>query len=142
SPTPVLLLAGLGIATGVANGLINYFLFRSLKVQLGIGEAVALAMVNTLANQLPFAGGLAAKGMYLKQRHHLSYTGYLSATLALYVFSMVVSGIAGLAIILYWGLRGASVPVILSGGFLIMSASGLIFLIPARTELLPQRWRP
>lgn len=131
SVTTVLSLVILAGAFVIVNGSINYFFYRGLGASLTYNESVGLAAVNTLANQLPFAGGLFAKGIYLKQRHRLSYTGFLSATMALYVCFVAVNGAVALAVLGYWALLGsveAPLPLIL--GFSGMAASVTSLWLP------------
>lgn len=135
-----LLLLTLIYLTG--NGLINYLFYRGMGVKLTLNEGVGLAAINTLANQLPFAGGLAAKGVYLKQKHQLSYTRFLSATLALYVCFVAANGVIGLAVATYERMANPTglLPAILPLGFLLMAMS--IFLFLFRPQRLPATWQP
>lgn len=135
---PLLTLVFLG-----SNGLINYLFYRGMAVKLTFNEGIGLAAINTLANQLPFAGGLAAKGVYLKQKHQLSYTRFLSATLALYVCFVSANGLIGLGATVYkWlGGRADDLPAILTLGFGIMSGATLIFLIQPQRLPLPAAWQ-
>lgn len=137
----LLSLLALILVFNLVKGLINYYLYRSIKVPLMFSEGFGLAVVNTLANQLPFAGGLIAKGAYLRKRHRLAYTHFLSATLALYVTSVAMNGILGLVVLLYWKfVRNVSVPNTLLLGFSIMSASLLLFQVPLKIGFVPGRW--
>lgn len=127
----LLILVGLALIFALINGFINYFFYRALKVQLTLNEGFGLAVVNTLANQLPFAGGLIAKGVYLKQRHRLAYTHYLSATMALYVCFVAVNGCLVLMVLGYWALVGGTkVSLFLVLGFSAMVASLASLWIP------------
>ena len=85
----VLSMVFLVILTTFENGLINYILYRSLGVHLSLLRGYGLAIINTLANQLPFTGGVIAKGVYLKRRHGMTYGRFLSATVAVFVFFVV-----------------------------------------------------
>ncbi|MFW6116705.1 MAG: hypothetical protein ACOC6F_03165, partial [bacterium] len=134
----VLSLIGLVLMFALINGAINYFFYRALGVFLGISESIGLAIVNTLANQLPFAGGLVAKGVYLKQRHQLAYTHFLSATMALYVCFVAVNGSLALAVLGYWALLGsARVPLALVLGFSGMGASVMSLWLPVDAVSAP-----
>ena len=125
------------------NGLINYLFYRGMTVKLTINEGIGLAAINTLANQLPFAGGLAAKGVYLKQKHQLSYTRFLSATLALYVCFVSANGLMGLGATAYKWLEngGGRLPAILTCGFVVMSGAVLMFLVQPQRLPLPAAWQ-
>lgn len=142
SATSLLTLVTLVLVFLVGNGIINLLFYRGLEVPLSINEGVGLAAVNTLANQLPFAGGLVAKGVYLKQKHRLSYTRYFSATLALYVCFVAANGVVGLLVVAYqaWGV-GMVVPALLPLGFAIMSSSLLVIALPLGRLPLPAKWR-
>ncbi len=137
----LVLLISLILGTYLANGLINYFLYQGLGVPLSLNESFGLAAINTLANQLPFAGGLIAKGVYLKQRYQLAYTRFLSATVALYVCFVAVNGLVGVAIIGSWSLRdGRSVPGLLLLGFMGMAASVVLLWLHLDVSFAPGKW--
>jgi uncharacterized membrane protein YbhN (UPF0104 family) len=120
----VLSLLGLALMFALVNGLASYVFYRGLRVPLTLNEGVGLAAVNTLANQLPFAGGLVARGIYLKRRHGLAYTRFLSATLALYVCFVAANGAVGIGVLTYWTLDGSvAVPPLLILGFSVMALS-------------------
>ena len=134
-------LLGLILLFILGNGSINYFFYRALGVFLGYNESIGLATVNTLANQLPFAGGLFAKGAYLKKRYNLSYTRFLSATMALYVCFVVINGLVALMVLGYWAfLQNRSVPLGLVLGFAGMVASVSSFWIPLDKIPLPEKF--
>ncbi len=131
-------LFGLVLGLALINGLINYFLYRAMGAILTLNESVGLAAVNTLANQLPFAGGLIAKGVYLKKQHQLAYTHFLSATMALYVCFVSASGVVALIVLAYWTLaRIENVPVALFFGFASMVASAIFLYLPVGNFSLP-----
>jgi hypothetical protein len=98
SASSLFLLLGLVLTFISGNGLTNYVFYRGLGLPLTFNEGIGLAAVNTLANQFPFAGGMIAKGVYLKQRYKLTYTRFLSATLALYVCFVAANGVVGVAV--------------------------------------------
>lgn len=143
STPSLLVLLTLILAAIVANGLINVNLYRALDAPLTYGEGIGLGVVTTLANQLPFAGGMIAKGVYLKQRHALGYDRFLSATGALYVCFVASNGLAGLAVLTFLRFvehaRG-NMPIF--WGFLAMAASSALLWVPSRAiHVLPTRWR-
>jgi len=110
---------------------INYTFYRGFGVFVTFNESIGLAAINTLANQLPFAGGLVAKGVYLKQRHKLAYTYFLSSTAALFVLFVAVNGIVGVVVITYWAfVNNINVPIFLLLGFLGMAATLVILWFP------------
>lgn len=136
----LLLLGLLILAAYVIGGLINLGLYRDLGAKVNIVEAVSLAAVNNLANQLPFAGGMVAKGAYLKRKFGLTYTRFLSATVALFVLMVSASGAVGLATLAYMRLVLArDVPLLLVAGFLVMLLGVAVLWLPA--SLAPRgRW--
>jgi uncharacterized membrane protein YbhN (UPF0104 family) len=139
----LVLLVALILASIVSNGLINVNLYRALNAPLTVNEGIGLGVINTLANQLPFAGGLIAKGVYLKQRHALAYERFLSATGALYVCFVAVNGLVGLAVMTFLVLTSETQGVLpIYWGFLAMAASSALLWIPTRAiDLLPSKWK-
>jgi uncharacterized membrane protein YbhN (UPF0104 family) len=134
----LLSLVGLVLVFALINGSINYFFYRALDVFLSFNESIGLAAINTLANQLPFAGGLVAKGVYLKQRHKLAYTHFLSATMALYVCFVAVNGAVALTVLGGWALiGGVEIPLALVLGFSGMVASVTSLWLPVDALSLP-----
>ena len=124
------------------NGLINFFLYRGLGVPLTINEGFGLASVNSLANLLPFAGGMIANGIYLKRKHQLAYTHFLSATMALYVCFVAANGVVGLALLRYWKLVDkTNLPILLFIGFLVMAASIIVLWLPLDLDLVSDKWQ-
>jgi uncharacterized membrane protein YbhN (UPF0104 family) len=133
---------GLLLAFMLVNGAINMILYRALSVPISYNEGFGLSAVNTLANQLPFAGGIVSKAIYLKKCYGLSYISFLSATLALYICWVAASGASGLMVLLYlWLVNGIKVSAILYVSFGCMVASLLIFCVPTNVKtLLPHKW--
>jgi uncharacterized membrane protein YbhN (UPF0104 family) len=108
---------------------------------VSLSESLGLAAVNALANQLPFSGGLIAKSVYLKQKHRLAYTRFLSATLALYVCFVAANGVVGVAILAYWALaHGPEVPPLLFLGFSVMISAVLLLWLPVEIISVPGKW--
>lgn len=141
SPGGLLLLVGLVLVVMLSNGSINYLLYRGLKVRLSFQEGIGLAAINTLANQLPFAGGMIAKGVYLKKRHRLAYTYFLSATVALYILFVTGNGLVGIASFAYLKfIRGMVLPNWLILGFSGMIVSISLLQVPLTPSLLRGRW--
>jgi uncharacterized membrane protein YbhN (UPF0104 family) len=142
NPKSLLSLFGLSFAIPLANGSINYLLFRNLGVHMSFNESFGLAAVNTLANQLPFSGGLIAKGIYLKKRHGLTYTKYLSAMVATYVCFIAANGVIGLIITAFLAsFQGARIPALLALGFVAMTISVVVLVLPIRLDFLPTKWK-
>lgn len=141
SATAISWLLLLSLLFWVINGVINTVFYRGLDTPVTLNEGLGLAAVNTLANQLPFAGGLAAKGVYLKQRYRLTYSRYLSATAALYICFVAANGLLGLAVLAYRQQRGGDAPMALWLGFGMMTATLAALWLPLRPAWVPDRWQ-
>lgn len=141
SADSLLAMVGLSILLIFINGLLNYFQYRELDVPLTINEGIGLASVNTLANQLPFAGGLVAKAVYLRQRYVLAYARFLGATLALYVCFVAANGLVGIIILTYLYLV-YNVPLspLLLLGFLGMILGTAILWLPINANSISGKW--
>jgi len=141
SPVMLLFLVVLVLAMMVGNGLVNYFLYRRLGAELLLDEAIELAAVNTLANQLPFAGGIIAKAGYLKKRYRLPLLRFFSATLALYVLLITVGGLIGITTLLYLSLAHNRLPsFLLLVAFTGMASVVLVFWLPVDRISLTESW--
>jgi uncharacterized membrane protein YbhN (UPF0104 family) len=139
----LLAIVGLTLVLFAINGLINTWLYRSLAAPINYCEGLGLGLINTLANQLPFAGGLIVKSVYLKRRYQLAYRDFFSATLALYVCFVAANGGVGLLVLAYLALAtGDGGPPLLWAGFAAMLLSLSVLWIPlARLTFLPARLR-
>lgn len=122
-------LFGLAFCFPILNGLSNLVLYRTLGVSITINESVGLAAVNTLANQLPFSGGIITKAIYLKKRYQLKYSYFLSVTLSLYIIFLSTSGLIGLIVINRWRNPIDKYPFLVIG-FIIMTLSIVTLWIP------------
>jgi uncharacterized membrane protein YbhN (UPF0104 family) len=141
SITALLSVVGLVLVSISVKGLINYLFYRQLGAsQIKLNEGLGLAVINTVSNQLPFAGGLIAKGVYLKSKYQVAYTRYVSATVAVYVCYVSSTGLVGLGVLAYWFLEGNDVSLLLALGFAGMAASICLIWLPVNLRFLPQRW--
>jgi len=142
SATKILLILILSSTSPLLNGLINAYMFQSLGVKLNLKDGFFLAAASTLANELPVAGGIFAKGYYLKNRYNLSYTKYFSASLAFFVCIVAVNGGIGLVILSYWAVfKGTISSPFLWIGFGAMTAVLLVFLLPLKHGSIPGKIR-
>lgn len=133
--------ASLVLVSILANGAVNFVLYRGLGANVGLNESVELAAANTLANQLPFAAGMIAKGVYLKRRYRMAYGRYLSATVALYLVFLATAGFTGVAVLGEQQLfRSIAAAPSLLAGFAVMAASIAVFWLPLQRLPLPARW--
>jgi len=132
----------LSAAFPVFNGLINTYIFRVLGANLTHREGFVVAASSTLVNLLPVPGGVLTRAVYLRHRHGLDYSKYVSAQLAFFVCSLGAYGLVGFIVLLYWALlRNLTVPPVLFAVFGLMIASLLMFSLPleylaARTSKL------
>jgi uncharacterized membrane protein YbhN (UPF0104 family) len=141
SVTSILLLIGLTLAAIFVRGLVNYLFYRQMGTSIRLREGIGLSIINTVSNQLPFAGGMIAKGVYLKMRHKVAYTRFMSATIALYVCYLSSSGVVGLGVLAHQFFRGHGMPLPLVLGFAGMAASASLFELPFNISALPDKWR-
>jgi uncharacterized membrane protein YbhN (UPF0104 family) len=140
STTGVLVIFLLSLIFPLLSGCITTLLFRGLGVNLSFQEGFLLNAASTLANQLPISGGIISRGFYLKRRHDLSYSKFLSATVALFLCNIGTNGLIGLAILLYgMFVRHALIQAALFVGFAAMAACLLIFWLPMDRIKLPDR---
>lgn len=125
---PLLLLLLLVSIGRFCYGVINYIVYHVIDTPVTLNESVGLAAINSLANHLPFSGGIIAKGAYLKRRYQLTYTRFLSITLALYLFFLSANGVIGTITLSYLRIfKGELVSPFVSAGFLFMTG-GILFL--------------
>ena len=142
SATGAAMLFVLSLVFPILNGLQNVFLYRSLGAEISYRDGFLLTAASTLANQLPISGGVISKGYYLKRKYNLSYTKFVSSTIALFVCFVAVNGFIGMPILLYWILFEKIVvhPVLLIA-YAIMAACLLIFWLPLDRIKLPKKIR-
>lgn len=123
-------------------GVSNFIYYRKLGALLSLNEGIGLAFMNRLANELPFFGGIIAKGAYLKKKHNISYAGFLPATMALYLCYISVSGLAGLFVLAFFFFSRKSPPSLpLLGLFFAMAVSCMLLWVPIRFPSLPMKWK-
>jgi uncharacterized protein (TIRG00374 family) len=79
------------------NGLIVKYLAEPFKIKLSFKEHFGLSIITSFYNMItPFRGGLAAKAVYLKQKHNFKYTDYLATVAGLYVINFFIGSVIGL----------------------------------------------
>lgn len=131
SPVLLVLIVLLVLLIIIANGLINLLLYRALSADISLNEGIGLSAVNTLANQLPFAGGMIAKAVYLKRRYRMAYAHFFSATVALFLFMVAGSGLVGLLSLAYMRLvERVYIPHLLVVGFGALLCSLIVLRFP------------
>lgn len=139
---PVVLILAATSASSIINGLITVLLYRGLGIVLPVREGFFLASASTLANQLPVSGGMMTRAWYLKHKHDLSYTKFISTSLALYFCFVSANGFIGMLTLIYLYLfGGANIPVALMLGFMLMASCMLLFKIPVEQITAPGGWQ-
>jgi uncharacterized membrane protein YbhN (UPF0104 family) len=140
STTGVLVIFLLSLVFPLLSGSMTTFLFRGIGVNLSFRDGFLLNAASTLANQLPISGGIISRGFYLKRKYDLSYSKFLSATVALFLCFIGTNGLIGLVILLYGMLiKRAVVSAALLIGFAVMAACLLIFWLPIDRIKFPNR---
>lgn len=94
----ILIALGVGeSALLVVRGLLTRELCRPFGVNLTRREATALSAWTTLANYItPLVGGMGLRGVYLRHRHTLPYSSFVSLQAATYSLNFLISALLGL----------------------------------------------
>jgi uncharacterized membrane protein YbhN (UPF0104 family) len=138
SASGVLLIFLLSLIFPFLSGSMTTFLFRGLGVDLPFRDGFLINAASTLANQLPISGGILSKGFYLKRKYELSYSKFLSATVALFLCFIGTNGLVGLTVLAYGMLiQQKVVSITLWLGFAAMAACLLVFSFPIDQIKLP-----
>jgi uncharacterized membrane protein YbhN (UPF0104 family) len=128
------------LAFPLLNGLQNIYLYRSLGADISNQDGVFITAASTLANQLPIPGGIISKGVYLKRRYNLTYTRFISSTVATFFLFIAVNGFIGVAILLFWFFfNKAAVSPVLLIAFTVMVACLLVFWLPLDRIRMPEK---
>ena len=127
-----------------ARGLITRELSRPFGVRLGVGEAVALSSWTTFANFLaPLLGGTGLRAAYLKRRHRLPVSHFISVQTATYALQFVLTSACGLAALAVVDVR-LGAPATFLGVFFAtcLATCGTLLLLPARStgRSRPDSW--
>ncbi len=123
-----LVLIGLVLVNFIFSGLITERLVRIFGVKLSFMEWYGLRVINNYINYLPFKGGAVAKGLYLKKRHGLSISHFVSLTGGSILLVLLSYGVLGLAVwLLSWDF-GADISIIFPLAFVSFVVLGVIFL--------------
>ncbi len=132
----------LSLAFPLINGMQNILLYRSLGTGISYRDGFLLTAASTLVNQLPISGGIISKGFYLKHKYNLSYTVFISSTMALFVCFVVANGFMGMSILFYLILFKKIVvhPALLIA-YTTMAACLLIFRLPLGRIKIPEKIR-
>src|SRR3990167_9205866 len=91
-------LIGLVLLSLGLNGFKIMWIQKIFKNDLSSLESFSLASANAMWNYLPFTGGLAVRGTYLKQKYKFPWAKFISTVLASYIISFTTFGIFGLIV--------------------------------------------
>ncbi len=97
SPTLLIVILFLIIFQLFLIGMINRSVLQPFNVHLGKIEAFEIAVINRFANYIsPFKSGIAAKAFYLKKRHGLTYTYFITSIGATQIIAALIAGLIGM----------------------------------------------
>ncbi|MCP5095252.1 MAG: hypothetical protein GY943_06850, partial [Chloroflexi bacterium] len=122
------------------NGYYLKLFARVFGVQLRIREWFGLAFITTMGNYLtPLSGGMVARATYLKVRHSMPYSQFLSLLAASYLMIFWVAGVLGL--VAAWKLEAVAQgsELVLIFFVVMVTAVSILFILPPIQ--LPERWR-
>ena len=144
SPGWLLLLFGLAAAKIACMGSFTKVIVGSLGIELDILEWFGLSAMSTMGNYLtPFRGGAAVRAVYLKSRHGLPYSLFLSTLSTLYVITFATSAALGLLAVLLLYLWFGFIDGALVLFFVFcLSLPVLLFSLARVMPRLPRRWEP
>ncbi|HPD18051.1 MAG TPA: lysylphosphatidylglycerol synthase transmembrane domain-containing protein [Candidatus Goldiibacteriota bacterium] len=96
-PEYIFVLLVFGLFNSWTNGLIIKYVAEPFDIKLKFKEWFGLSIITSFYNLItPFKGGLAAKAVYLKQRHNFSYTNFLATWMGIYVINFFAASFLGL----------------------------------------------
>lgn len=144
SPGWLLLLFSLAAAKLISTGAFTKIIVYSMGINLGFLEWFGLSAISAMGNYLtPFRGGAAVRAVYLKSRHDLSYSLFLSTLSILYVLTFATSAALGLlaSVGLYVWLDFFNKTMVLFFTFLLLLPVGFLALIKVKPRLFQLRNR-
>jgi uncharacterized membrane protein YbhN (UPF0104 family) len=117
TPTVLISLLALYLIFMLSLGLIFQATLKLCRITLPRQETLLVTMYSSVINFFgPLQSGPAFRGVYLKQKHHVSLKNYSAATLAYYGFYALFSGLLLLSGVLGWWLI---VLIVLSVGLFV-----------------------
>ncbi|MCP4537083.1 MAG: flippase-like domain-containing protein [Chloroflexi bacterium] len=130
SPGWLIALFCLSVAKIACMGSFTRVIVRSLEIDLGFLEWFGLSALSTMGNYLtPFRGGAVVRAMYLKSKHDLPYSLFLSTLSALYVITFATNAALGVLAMLALYLWIDFVDVALLSFFLALCLLPVVLLI-------------
>ena len=105
-----LILIGIGnIVFLVTSGLLTKYLLKPFSRELPLLEATYIALITSVGNFFAPAGtGLAIRAYYLKKKHKVPYSDYISILAGNYLIVFLVNSLFGLLALLALKSRGGS----------------------------------
>jgi uncharacterized protein (TIRG00374 family) len=92
----LVVIALLNILSFVMNGLFTQYVLRVFKKTIKTSEAIYLSVLSSVGNFFtPAGGGFGLRAVYLKRKHSLPYTEYISLMFGNYLFVFLVSSLFG-----------------------------------------------
>ena len=143
SPWLLVVLAMLFVLNYCFIGIITNNLLRPFGVKLKGMEAFQLSIVTGFYNLItPFRGGMAARAIYLKNKHNFAYENFMATLAASYVLIFLVASIVGMLstwlIYTSSGVFSWFIFLIFLGLFIGMA--GIVIIAPKLKER-KNRWR-
>lgn len=81
----------------VSNGLLTQFILRPFGKVISLVEATYVALITSVGNFFaPVGAGLAFRAVYLKRRHQVQYSDYISIVAGNYIIVLLVNSLFGL----------------------------------------------
>lgn len=134
NPALLLVIAAGHIGTVAANGWFVRIILRPFGKLIASRESFFISLLSTIGNYFtPFRGGAGVRAIYLKKKHSLSYSDFLSTLSGNYIIVFLLNSLAGLIALLVLRER-ASVSAFLTvlitllavfGGSLLVATFGL-----------------
>ena len=117
SPGTLILLISLSVLSRVFSGLKIRTVVRLFNVELTFVECIGCAYIANLYNYFISRSGTAMVSVYLKKKHGLNYSKFLSLFVGDVLIAFFISGVLGLVCSFYAYRQGIDGGMILSGLF-------------------------
>ena len=123
----------LNLLSGILNGYQIKLFMRIFGISMSFLEWYPLAIMTTLANYLPFQGGLITKGVYLKNLYNFPYSSYVAVSVARYVIAFFSMGSLGIIASLIIGLNSTTAVWIFIFFVFLLALGLLLSLLSPKT---------
>lgn len=134
SPVSIVLVGFFFIGNILCLGLLNWYILRVFSIKLNYWECYFISAVTTMTNFLmPLRGGSGFRAVYLKKRHDLPYTRYISIMAAIYTFQLFVFTLFGLLSLAWfaWRFNRFNIEITLSLMTILGITGWAIFFAPS-----------